>query len=1023
MASGLTVTIGADSSQLQAQLAVAQSSVRAYTRELNAAASVARKTGDDLAFAKVGQSVAQLNAAKQVVADLSKGMEQAAASGQVLARSVSLNRGGLLELQAAGVNSFQALASGMDVFRVASMEGAQVIGALVQGGLVGFSALVSPLGLIASAALAAGGAIGYMAYQSYQTRQTLSGMNTELLLTGRAGMGSLDDAGKAAEALAQKYDITKRAAAELLAEISKARTLNAEQIKQVAELAAAEGKARRRSGEDITDADIAKKMAAALADGAAGAIKLAQSYNIATAAAEQMLKSGNELGAFRKVLDEIAEHIRTHVGAWSEAKAKADEYQRSLNQIVGAMGELGAAGLAEAERIAGPAPPRPTEKPSGGSGIGGTDGAERMRSWLLANGYSPNAAAAVMGNARIESGFNPAAVGPGGHFGLFQWDQARAAPLAGSTDFDRQMKLMDQELAKRDAGFKSAGGSAADLAARFEKVFEVSGGQMLAQRQAFATQFSGSGTGGGETQFADKAAREKAQQEIEQGYRLSEIANRNSLERQAAEAKAHYDKLAELVRSENPKITDAELAKDSRIEAAQLDLNQKRAALYDQDTGRAVAALREQQAKATEIRDKIRLQQSVIGTLESRGAPITQIDSARTELAALQRQSSQDAIAIEEEKLTRLRSMGQLELQQFTAQEELRVAKGQETREQAVQHEATAADRMLAEQRRGAQGLVDLAETLGLSARQVDKFKDSVKQIDIERVTRQAQASAKEAEAAKALMDKWTEPIKSAFSGIESSISSAVAGLISRKKTFAQAITDIKDSMIGSATSAVGGILSKVAARGLGAPAGEGLAEWAAKKTGEWLFPAAAEATGATEMTAAITLGGTTAATEISAAMTAAGAAAAASIAAAMTAGGAGGGALAGIGGGAAGATLAIAALARGGIVPSAARGMIVPAAAGGWALPASFGTDRTLAALTPGEMVLPRQISQGLQSMMGGNGGNWLNAAQSPSVGPSMHMHFHGPSDAPGIERWSRQNLMRNGDVVNRLARQFVKI
>lgn len=35
--------------------------------------------------------------------------------------------------------------------------------------------------------------------------------------------------------------------------------------------------------------------------------------------------------------------------------------------------------------------------------------------------------------------------------------------------------------------------------------------------------------------------------------------------------------------------------------------------------------------------------------------------------------------------------------------------------------------------------------------------------------------------------------------------------------------------------------------------------------------------------------------------------------------------------------------------------GGIVPAAAGGWQLPASFGSDRVLSALTPGETVLPR--------------------------------------------------------------------
>lgn len=49
-------------------------------------------------------------------------------------RLLGLNRLGMLELQAAGVNAFQALASGQDLWRVAQTESAQVLGAFIQGG-------------------------------------------------------------------------------------------------------------------------------------------------------------------------------------------------------------------------------------------------------------------------------------------------------------------------------------------------------------------------------------------------------------------------------------------------------------------------------------------------------------------------------------------------------------------------------------------------------------------------------------------------------------------------------------------------------------------------------------------------------------------------------------------------------------------------------------------------------------------------------------------------------------------------
>src|ERR1043166_4613871 len=77
-------------------------------------------------------------------------------------RAFALNRTGLSELRAAGVNAFQALAAGMSPLRVATTEGAQAFGAFAQGGL-GFSgilrALVSPIGLAASGALALAGGI------------------------------------------------------------------------------------------------------------------------------------------------------------------------------------------------------------------------------------------------------------------------------------------------------------------------------------------------------------------------------------------------------------------------------------------------------------------------------------------------------------------------------------------------------------------------------------------------------------------------------------------------------------------------------------------------------------------------------------------------------------------------------------------------------------------------------------------------------------------------------------------------
>ena len=85
-------------------------------------------------------------------------------------------------------------------------------------------------------------------------------------------------------------------------------------------------------------------------------------------------------------------------------------------------------------------------------------------------------------------------------------------------------------------------------------------------------------------------------------------------------------------------------------------------------------------------------------------------------------------------------------------------------------------------------------------------------------------------------------------------------------------------------------------------------------------------------------------------------------------------------------------------------KGGIVPSAAGGWALPSFAGA--TPALLHSREMVLPAPLSEGLQSMIAQGGGS------------DMHLHFHGPSDGPAVERWFTGLMARNPGVVRNMLR-----
>jgi hypothetical protein len=75
-----------------------------------------------------------------------------------------------------------------------------------------------------------------------------------------------------------------------------------------------------------------------------------------------------------------------------------------------------------------------------------------------------------------------------------------------------------------------------------------------------------------------------------------------------------------------------------------------------------------------------------------------------------------------------------------------------------------------------------------------------------------------------------------------------------------------------------------------------------------------------------------------------------------------------------------------------------VPSAASGWSLPDFAGG--TPAILHAREMVLPADISEGLQGMIREGGA---------AAGGAVHMHFYGPTDASGVAAWIAQAFADN--------------
>ena len=266
-----------------------------------------------------------------------------------------------------------------------------------------------------------------------------------------------------------------------------------------------------------------------------------------------------------------------------------------------------------------------------------------------------------------------------------------------------------------------------------------------------------------------------------------------------------------------------------------------------------------------------------------------------------------------------------------------------------------------------------------------------------------AQDQRRMAETANREAERIALPYRRAFDGIGEGWQHAVTGLTGGSLDFRGAALEVAQSAERGLMRMLQTTASRVAAGPLAAllgqpapAAGEGVSDALGSAVGNLLFgaPQQLASTANTAALAANTaaLGALTAslgASAVTGAASALGGAASLAGGAASVGTSAGGGGLFGFLGG-------LLAFLGGGIVPSAANG---------WALPSFSGAQPAL--LHAREMVLPAPISEGLQRMIAESGG-----------GSAMHLHFHGPSDGPAVERWFTGLMARNPGVVRQMLR-----
>src|SRR6202521_1235151 len=834
----LTITIGADASQLRAQLAVAQSEMRATTRELNSLANTARRAGDDLSFAKVGQAASHFNAVTGEVARLRQQIEGLHAPSRSLAETLNHSFGQISAKVREPLDALAMMRSGLrQTVKVAGAafavreiaEFAEKMGELGEktrntAFILGLS--VKEVGELSGVATLAGRDLDTM----QRTVERLGRSVQQALVDGnsKAATSFRNIGVSIAEVEAHSHDLIGllRLIVERAAELEPG-------LPRTGELYELLGRSidrlvplmSRGAGGFDELRQKAADYARSLRDNEPQMLAQAEATNRLSTDLKTLANDGfgfiaPVIRAATAVFDFFVQGIDRAIGSISAFLGMADAALRFAERAR-VLPDLSNPPTGEGEPAAGT---RPVGTERGGA-RGGAAGATRMADWLAQHGYSPTAAAAIMGNAQVESGFDTGASNASGHFGLFQWDKTRQQPLGGSTDFNKQMELMDAELQKLDAGFKNSGDSAGALARRFDSVFERSGGSLLAQRVAGAQGFEAETTKAGE-----RAANET--------YQGQTVAYRHSLSDQARAAFEHYETIKRLAgEGSAPELT------------AKRELTTKLAQFYDQDTRQMIDALKAQQAAAIEITEKIKIQRQIIATTEARGnAPLGggvdqgRLAAEKTELATLQRGVGAQSYREAERDAAAMQRIDALKLSGFKAIEGQKVAMHQITAAAAIAAEANYAGELALSEK---QILDTTVATAAKTTEERQKAFEQSLQWAAKTNAAQEQFLKLQADQARAEAAKYAAPFIQAFDQIGSSFERSFGQLLMRQTTCAKAWQQIYQTAVSSILTMVESVGSKAAAGplakllGMGqAAAGAGIGDVLGSWVGKQLFGA-----------------------------------------------------------------------------------------------------------------------------------------------------------------------------------------
>lgn len=340
----LSVTVGADVTDLRTKLALAQADVKAFSAETRNIAQEMRNTSD----AARAQLLPQLEASAKAAADAKanvasltaelRGNAQAANENSEahshVTSAMGANRMAFMELEHSARAMGDALAAGADPLRVLAMEAPRTAQALSNLGPGAMAALVSPAAAAVAAVAALTGGLVALAFRAANTEAALRLAREEMALIGQLNPASEKQYADAINDLGTSFGYSERQARAMITQLEALQGPERARISDLARLAASYAAAT-----NTEPADAARELVKALREGPDAFEKFSSGISrISEQQKEFITRAGeghNELGA----IDAIIKVSTDNWGKYGQAVKKTADDVRDYNLLAGLVGD------------------------------------------------------------------------------------------------------------------------------------------------------------------------------------------------------------------------------------------------------------------------------------------------------------------------------------------------------------------------------------------------------------------------------------------------------------------------------------------------------------------------------------------------------------------------------------------------------------------------------------------------------------------------------------------------------------